>query len=82
MHVKMYIKEYTRIHLHAIGRPHGLYPKTGFQGGSRARLSRESAVLSALLPDEAGDRVHEVELGEDFELAAVHLDENGGAFVA
>jgi hypothetical protein len=37
---------------------------------------------SALLTDKAGDRVHQVKLGEDFELAIVHLDEHRGTFVA
>ena len=37
---------------------------------------------SALLADEAGDCVHEVELGEDFALAVFHGDEHGRAFVA
>lgn len=31
---------------------------------------------------EAGDGVHEIELGEDFEFSGGHFDENGGAFAA
>ena len=34
------------------------------------------------LADEAGDGVHQIKFGEDFELAAGHFDEDGGAFVA
>lgn len=38
--------------------------------------------MSALLFHEAGDGVHEVELGEDFELATGHFDEDSGALAA
>lgn len=40
-----------------------------------------SCILSALLFHEGGDGVHEVELGEDFEFAGGHFDEDGGAGV-
>ena len=36
----------------------------------------------AFLPDEPGDRVHQVELRKDFEVARLHFNEHGGAFVA
>ena len=38
--------------------------------------------LLALVADEAGDGVHEIELGEDFEFCTGHFDEDGGAVVA
>ncbi len=45
----------------------------------RVHLEKEN---SALLFHDAGDGVHEVEFGEDFEFAVGHFDEDGGAGMA
>jgi uncharacterized membrane protein YkvA (DUF1232 family) len=47
-----------------------------------AGWSSSSGRGAALLADQPDDGVHEVELGEDFDLAVFHLDEDGRAFVA
>jgi hypothetical protein len=48
----------------------------------QVRVVSAVVAVSAFLFDQGSDGIHEIELGEDFEFAARHLDENGGAFVA
>lgn len=43
---------------------------------------RDCKGLLALLADETGDRVHQIEFREHFQFAGLHLDENGRALVA